>query len=591
MRGAKVPGVSLLFDRRFAGLFWAQALGAFNDNLYRTALVLWLVQRQPRWPAHEWALLTGVLLMLPFILASGQAGQLADRLDKAFLLRGLKLLELVPVAVAIAGLQLGHPLWLVAALILLGFQSALLGPVKYAILPEVLDERQLVEGNALLESGARMAILGGILVGGLVPPTGVGPAMVCVTGLGYLAARRVSAACPAAPDLRLDLNPLRASLACLRLVRQQRTVALSCLGIAWFWLLGSLFLGLGSDNPELLALFLVGVAAGAIFCRQVSYERTELGLVPIGSAGISLFCLDLSLATSLWRSWFDLFGISFCAGLFVIPLYALVQERSPEEARARVLAGANLVSAAFMVAGSLALVALTRLGLGVAAGLALIAVLNGLVAYYIYSLIPEFGLRFVAYLLAHIVYRLRTFDLERIPATGPAVLVCNHITFIDWLIVAAAVRRPVRFVMWYAYFDIPVVKRLFRDARVIPIAPARKAPEILEAAFERIARELEEGQVVCIFPEGMLTLDGEVSEFKPGIERIVARTPVPVVPMALRGLWGSFFSKARQGGLSRLLTHELRSRIELACLEPVPAQEVSAERLRAAVLALRGDHR
>ncbi|MGE0491641.1 MAG: MFS transporter [Vulcanimicrobiota bacterium] len=581
----------LLFDRPFSGLFWAQALGAFNDNLYRTALVWWLVQHQPRWPAHEWALVTGALLMAPFILASGQAGQLADRLDKAQLLRGLKLLELVPVGVAMVGLHLGHPLWLVAALVLLGLQSALLGPVKYAMLPDLLPQRQLVEGNALLESGARVAILAGVLVGGVVPETLLGPAMAWVTGLGYLAARRVTAGRPAAPDLRLDLDPVRASLACLRLVRQQRAVALSCLGIAWFWLLGSLFLGLGSDNPELLALFLVGVAAGATFCRRVSFGRTELGLVPIGSAGISLFCLDLSFATSLWRSWLDLFGVSFCAGLFVIPLYALVQERSPVEARARVLAGANLVSATFMVAGSLALVALTRAGLGIPAGLVFISLLNGLVAYYIYSLIPEFGLRFVAYLLAHLVYRLRTFDLERIPATGPAVLVCNHITFIDWLIVAAAVPRPVRFVMWYAYFDVPVVKRLFRDARVIPIAPARKAPEILAAAFDRIAQELEEGQVVCIFPEGMLTLDGEVSEFKPGIERIVARTPAPVVPMALRGLWGSFFSKARQGGLSRLLTHELRSPIELACLDPVPAQEVSAERLRAAVLALRGDRR
>ncbi|MCA9793474.1 MAG: 1-acyl-sn-glycerol-3-phosphate acyltransferase [Candidatus Eremiobacteraeota bacterium] len=581
----------LLFERRFAGLFWAQALGAFNDNLFRSALVVWLRRTQPDWQTGELVLLSGALLMLPYLVVSGWAGQLADRLDKARLLRGLKLVELGPVGLAVVGLQTGEAVWLLSALTLLGLQSALFGPAKYAILPELLDEQRLLEGNAVVESGTRVAILVGILVGGAAPPGLVGPAMVAVSLLGLAAARRVPCAGAAAPGLGLSFNPLRAGLSCLREVRRERAVALSCLGIAWFWLLGSLSLGLVADEPGLLAVFLAGVAAGATFCRKVSFERTELGLVPIGSLGVSLLGLDLCWFHSGWRGTLDFLGLSFFAGLFVIPLYALVQERSAASARGRVLAGANLVSAALMVAGCVGMVVLIRLGLTVSGALAAIVVLNTLVAYYIYSLIPEFGLRFLAYLLAHGIYRLRTFNLGHIPSQGPAVLVCNHVTFIDWLIVAAVVRRPVRFVMWYAYFDIPVVRRLFRDARVIPIAPARKAPEILEAAFDRIAEELEQGQIVCIFPEGMLTLDGEVSEFKPGIERIVARTPVPVVPMALRGLWGSFFSKARQGGWRRLFTRELRSRVELDCLEAVPAQEVSAEQLRASVLSLRGDRR
>jgi 1-acyl-sn-glycerol-3-phosphate acyltransferase len=229
--------------------------------------------------------------------------------------------------------------------------------------------------------------------------------------------------------------------------------------------------------------------------------------------------------------------------MFIVPLYTLIQQRSEARHRSRVIAGSNILGAFFMVLSSLMLVALMAFGFTIPQIFLVLALLNAAVAAYIYRILPEFLLRFVAWIIASVMYRMRTVGRENIPAEGPVLLVCNHVTFVDWLIIASACKRPPRFVMYHRFLKLPFVGWLFRDAKVIPIAPAHENGETLEAAFDRIAEELEAGEVVCIFPEGKVTKDGAMNVFRTGVERIVRRTPVPVVPMALKGMWGSFFSR------------------------------------------------
>jgi 1-acyl-sn-glycerol-3-phosphate acyltransferase len=269
----------------------------------------------------------------------------------------------------------------------------------------------------------------------------------------------------------------------------------------------------------------------------------------------------------------------------------LIQSRSEVSHRSRVIAGNNILNAFFMVlAAGLAILDLAR-GLSIPEIFLMTAGLNVLVAIYIYTLVPEFLMRFIVWMLIHTAYRLDKTGLENIPEDGPAVLVCNHVSFVDALIIAAACRRPIRFVMDHSIFRVPVLNFVFRTGRCIPIASARENPELLDKAYEEIARGLGQGDLVCIFPEGRITDNGEMYPFRPGIMRIIQRTPVPVVPMALRGLWGNFFSRKYGRAMSQPLRLRPFYRIGFAVGHAVGPQEVTPEGLQALVLALRGDLR
>ena len=276
-----------------------------------------------------------------------------------------------------------------------------------------------------------------------------------------------------------------------------------------------------------------------------------------------------------------LFGIAIFSGFYTVPLYTMIQERTPKESRSRVVAGNNILNALFMVVSAGMLIGFAASGLSAPLIYLVLGLMNAAVALFIYDTIPEFWLRFLIWMLVKVLYRARLRGEQHIPTSGAAVVVANHVTFVDWMFLAAACPRPARFVMYHAYFKMPVIGRLFRDAKVIPIAPAHEDQDTMDAAFDRIAAELNEGELVVIFPEGKLTKDGQMNPFRTGIERIVSRTPVPVIPVALVGLWGSFFSKAKGRG-----ARGLRSRVELVVGDPIPAPSVSAPALATAVAAL-----
>jgi 1-acyl-sn-glycerol-3-phosphate acyltransferase len=506
----------------------------------------------------------------------------------------------------------------------MGTQSAFFGPVKYSIMPEHLKEAEIVGGNALVELGTFIAILMGTVGGGLLVQmphgsviTGGGLIMVAVGG--WMASRRIPVAGPSSPGLTMRWNVVGETLRTIGQARRERSVFLSILGISWFWLLGAAYLtqlptftrqvlrGDAGVVTLLLTLFSIGVGAGSLLCERLSDKKVELGLVPLGSIGLSAFGIDLFWACRLpdvqglmtatsfltasgsLRLMLDFVMIGMFGGLYIVPLFAMVQMRTRSQERARIIAANNILNALFMVLSAVAgAVALGMAGVSIPVFWLVLALANAAVAIYIFALVPEFGMRFLVWVITHTMYRFRHRDLDRIPATGAAVLVCNHVSYMDALLIIGACRRPVRFVMFAPIYRTPLLHYIFRAARAIPIESRRSSPAGLKKAFNEIAAALTQGEVVCIFPEGQLTRDGHVDVFRPGIERIIQRNPVPVVPLALKGLWGSFFSHRRGKAMTRL-PQRFWSRVELAAGWPVMPAQATAERLRQAVMSLRGD--
>ena len=616
----------LLRARRFAPLFVTQFLGALNDNVLKNAMVVLLTFQAASWTTLKPELLANLaagVFILPFFLFSATAGQLADKYDKSALARMVKLLEIAIVLICGAGFWLHSLAVLFAGLFLLGLHSTLFGPVKYAILPQHLKSEELVGGNALIEAGTFVAILLGTLLGGLLAGSGNGTTWITVVGLaiavgGYLASRGIPVAVPPAPTLAISANPLTETWRNINFARENQTVFLSIMGISWFWLFGALFLAqfpaytknvLGGSETAvtlLLATFTFGIGVGSLLCEKLSAKRVELGLVPLGSIGLTLFALDLALASpatpaaglgalglmqlgSTWRVLLDLALIGIFGGFFIVPLYALVQQRSNPEHGARIIAANNIMNALFMVVGALAAAGMLAAGLSIPMLFAVAAVCNAAVALFIYGLVPEFLLRFIIWMLIHSVYRLRVRELAEIPEDGPAVIVCNHVSFVDALVVMAACKRPIRFVMDHQIFRWPVLNFVFRTSKAIPIASAKEDPAMMEKDFEEVGKALDAGDLVGIFPEGKITADGKINPFRPGISRILARNPVPVVPMALRGLWGSFFSRKDGAAMTRPFRRGVYSKIELVMGTAVPAAEAKPERLQAEVAAMRGE--
>ena len=618
----------LLGERRFGPFFATQFLGAFNDNVFKNALVILIAYQvtltgglRPEVLVN----LAGALFILPFFVFSATAGQLADKFDKARVIRALKLLE---IAIAVlGGIALAHRSvsLLLVALFLFGLQSTLFGPVKYSILPRTLAEKELVGGNGIVETGTSIAILAGTIVGGLLIARSDGasvvvPALIIVVALaGYAASRFIPPVPSADPALRIGWNPVTGTWALFAVARRNRTVFLSILGISWFWFFGFMLLSqfpayakdiLGGNEHVatlLLAALSVGIGAGSLLCERMSGHKVELGLVPFGSIGLSLFALDLSFSgperasaalagagaflaqPGSTRVLFDLLMIGLFGGFFIVPLYALIQSRAEKQHQSRVIAANNVLNAVFMVSAALVAALFLELGVTVPQLFLLTAALNAAVAIYIYTLVPEFLMRFLAWLLVHSVYRVEKSGLENIPEEGPAVLVCNHVSFVDAVVIMAASPRPIRFVMDYHIYRTPVLNFIFRTGGAIPIASAKESPETLERAYDEIAKALEAGQLVAIFPEGRITDTGELNPFRGGISRIIEKTPVPVVPMALRGMWGSFFS--RKGGRAMARLSQLRpfSKVGLVASVPWAPAAVTPDGLHAQVLALRGD--
>ncbi|MDG2538611.1 MFS transporter [Dyella jiangningensis] len=617
----------LLGSRRFAPFFWTQALGAFNDNAFRNAMVM-LVAFQMGLDDHTVSLYTNLapaLFILPYFLFSATAGQLAEKYEKSRIIRYVKLFEIAAMLIAAIGFYTHHTTLLLVVLFLMGLHSTTFGPIKYAILPQALKQEELVGGNGLVEMGTQLAMLVGMIAGNsLMLIAGYGPvaassATILIAVLGYLASRRIPPAPATAPDLVFNWNPLTETARVLAITREDRKVFNAVLGISWFWFFGTVLVaqlpnytrmnlgGDGSVNTLVLTLFSLGTGVGALLCERMSGRRVEVGLVPLGAFGLTAFGVDLYFAhphlasvhgldwlgflraAGSWRVVLDLTLIGVFSGFYVVPLFAYVQARTPRERLSRVIAGNNILNALLICLAAGFGLALGALGLTAVQIFLAAAVLNVFVAVYIFTLVPEFLMRFITWVLVNTLYRVRVDGLEQIPEEGPALLVCNHVSFMDPLLLMANLRRPARFVMYYKIFNIPVLNFVFRTAKAIPIAGQKEDPVVLQRAYEEVDAALADGELVCIFPEGGLTRDGAIAPFRPGVARILERRPVPVVPLALRGLWGSVWSR-RDSMLHRArLPRRFRARVELVAGAPIAPLDARMATLEEQVRGLRGD--
>lgn len=622
----------LLRERRFLPFFLVQFLGAGNDNIFKFAFTVLATYSAAEWGGLDSKIagaVIGGIFILPFVLFSATAGQIADKYDKDRLIRFVKSLEIGIALIIAAGFMWKVPACLFTGVFLMGLHSTLFGPVKFSYLPQHLRDDELTGGNGLLEMGTFVAILLGTMLGGaLVAMPEVGPhyvawVTIAVAVLGRFFASFVPVSPAADPALNINWNPITETLTNLRYAKANRTVFLSMLGISWLWFFGSIFLtsftGFAKDvlggNEQvvtlLLATFSVGIGIGSLLCEKLSGHKVEIGLVPFGSIGMTVFAVDLYFASrgltpsghsgaaefvksgANIRVMADLFLLAMFAGFYSVPLYALIQSRTEKSHVARVIAANNILNALFMVVASLmaAVLLSSAVGLSLPQLFLVTALLNAAVAIYIYGLVPEFLMRFLCWMLIHSVYRVRKKGLENIPDEGAAVIVCNHVSFVDALVITAACHRPIRFVMDHQIFKIPVLSFVFRTGKAIPIAPAKVDEALLNRAYDSVAEALEQGELVCIFPEGRITDTGDLYPFKGGIKRITDRTPVPVIPMALSGLWGSFFSRKDGPAMTKPFRRGILSRITLSIAAPVAPAAASPEALQAQVLALRGDER
>ena len=613
----------LLRENRFAPYFITQFLGAFNDNVYKNALIV-LIAFMGAGDGLDTGLMVNLaagLFILPFFLFSAVAGQVADKYPKALLIRRIKLAEVGIMLVAVLAFYTGNIAFSMMVLFLMGTQSAFFGPVKYAVLPQYLKSEELIGGNALVESGTFLAILIGTIVGtkmAAIPDSGtlwVSLSVVLLAVAGYLASRRIPQRDATNPGLKLKKNPFAETAEVLRLAARSRTVFLSILGVSWFWFLGATYLAqfpnytretLGGDVnlfTLLLALFSVGIGAGSLLCDRLSGHHIEIGLVPFGAIGLTVFGVDLYFATpevpwgeslslsacltsdGAWRVLLDVLLLGVFGGFYIVPLYALIQQRSESGARSRIIAANNILNALLMVLSAVFAIALLAAGASIKGLFLMVALLNAIVALYIFTLVPEFLLRFAGWILIHTIYRLDVTGAQHIPTRGPAIIVCNHVSFVDPVIINAIANRPVRFAMDHRIHAIAGLNYVFRAARTIPIASKKESPEILEQAYLEMIEVLRDGELLCIFPEGQITHDGELSPFRPGVKRVVKDVPVPIVPMALGNLWGSVFSRSHKLRLPR----KLFARVEVRIAPPLNPHDLDVEKLRTQIAELRGD--
>ncbi|MDE1350684.1 MFS transporter [Vibrio aestuarianus] len=617
---------SLLTQRRFLPYFITQFFGAFNDNIFKNVLLLFVAFAGANVlpiSSNLFINLAAGLFILPFFLFSASAGVLADKYEKSAFIRKVKLAEIGIMCLGAIGFITESYSILLLLLFLMGTQSAFFGPVKYALLPQQLKSEELVPGNALVETGTFLAILLGTLGAGLIASAEnakyvAAAAVVVFAIVGYLASRHIPNAPACAPDLKFRWQPIKQTKQTIAIAKSDRTIFQSIMAISWFWFLGAAYLtqfpnfthhylnGNESAVSFLLALFSIGIATGSMTCDRLSNHRIEVGIIPIGSFGITIFGYLMAQAVPdslpiftdfhsflsyqpLWPLFFYLLMIGVSGGIFIVPLYALMQQQAKVTQRAQVIAALNIYNSLFMVGSAiLGIVCLTILELSIPQLFVILALLNLFVTLYLCLQVPMFLVRFLVWILTHTMYRVNHKNLHHLPEKGGALIVCNHVSYMDALLLSAVCPRLIRFVMEEDYANLPTLRRFLKRAGVIPISASNRSS--IRRAFSEVEQALAEGHIVCIFPEGQLTADGKINDFMRGMDIILKRSPVPVIPMALKGLWGSYFSRVK-GQACRGLPTRFWSRLEIEAGEPVAPLQATTQVMQEKVIQLRGDWR
>ncbi|QFT53576.1 MFS transporter [Microbulbifer sp. THAF38] len=565
----------LLGTRRFLPLFITQVLAVFSDNLYKNALIVLLVFRMTEEEANTLINIATSLYILPYFLFSASAGQLADKIDKSKLIRIYKMAEIGIGLVGIVALFTRHYALSLAVIFCYGTYAALFSAAKFSLIPQQLNRIELLGGNALIQMGSFIGTLAGTIVGtllvGFTHPgqhglTYIAIILICVALSGYLASCAIPKAPAPSPKLHINWNPVVHAIRVMYSAWQIPSVFYSILAIAWFWLITTAYLAqipnftravLGGSE-EVITLLLcsltVGTALGSLLCNWLSRGRIEPGLIPLGAIGITCTGMALGFHSSHFHTltnadltqffnsqgsflillYIALFGVF--GGIFTVPLYAMIQDRSSAEIRAQIIAISNMLNSLFIVAATLlSITFLDILQISIPKYFVIIALLNLVVVSLIFAKLPEFIMRVLLLLPARTLYKVNFKGLDQIPNEGPALIVSNHISFLDPVILADIVERYVRFVAHPAIFKSRLLRCILHMSDAIPIGLDLDDPNSRERTYKAIEESLENGELLCIFPEGKISEDGELQPFLKDIEEILRRKSVPVIPIALHG--------------------------------------------------------
>ena len=557
--------------KSFRWLNATQFFGALNDNLLKLLIVFFLISLQGPEQATTIAATAGAVFVAPFLLLSAPAGALADRFSKCLIIRAMKLTEMVIALVAILSFSLGSSSGLYGVLLLMAAQSALFGPAKYGILPEMVERRQLSRANSLIEMLTYLAIILGSALAPLLAQVSQGnyrnAALACIAFslAGTLSSLKIEKTRTAERKTTAGLLSLRELRATVGELRQDGYLLLAIIGSAYFLFLGAFAqinlipFGMqvhGLTQEQSGYLFLVaalGIGSGSYLAGRLSGRNIEFGVVPLGAMGLSLATCGLFLLPdNLLVHSVLLLGVS--GGLFLVPLHAFVQYRAPREKLGRILAAGSILSwCGVLLASALSWLLSGPFGFSAAQSFLLLGLLTcGLTLITLYIL-PDFLLRFIALLVMKLAYRIELTGADNVPEEGPALLVANHVSWVDALLLLATQQRRIRFIMHRDIYNVRLLRPLFRLMGIIPVAAGDSRKQKIE--FVRSARKaLDDGYLVCIFAEGMITRNGMLQPFKSGFEAILKGTGHPLVPVHIGGAWGSIFSYANGRMLSKLPT-------------------------------------
>lgn len=555
---------SLLADTRFEGFLWAQFLGAFNDNVYKMIVSFTAVRiAVDSATSGRYLALSGAVFILPYILFSGYAGQLADRYSKTRVLQVTKALEIVTMLMGIAALMASSINLLLVVLFLLATQATFFSPAKYGILPEAVGESQISRANGLLELTTFIAIVVGTSFGSALfehwkdTPLTLGLVMLGFAVLGTLFCLHIPKVPPAGRMGAFRWNPFGDISSGIKELRTRKPLALTMVGISWFWFVGALFqLALVLEASEILhvaetrAGFLftalaIGIGVGSVMAGKISGSHIELGLVPAGSVIMSVFTGVLALTTNYSVALAALAIVGFGGGFMAVPLNAYLQEEPADDEKGRMIAVNNIMnSVAMMVAYVLLDVMHDVLRWNPRTIFAALGIAMLFGAVIVVRVMPAFVMRFVLAVLANVMFRLRIIGAENIPTSGPALIVSNHVSYADAVFAGYATRRFVRFLMWKPIYEARIARPFFDILKAIPIDIG--SPKATVHALRLAHEELKNGKLVGIFPEGQITRNGEIGPFERGYERVVRGVDCPIIPVHIDGMWGHPLS--RKGG-------------------------------------------
>jgi acyl-[acyl-carrier-protein]-phospholipid O-acyltransferase / long-chain-fatty-acid--[acyl-carrier-protein] ligase len=590
----------LLKNGGFRAFLWTQFLGAFNDSVYQTIVALHIGNARPAYVP-----LVLAAFNLPSLLFSGYAGHLADLVSKRKVLISVKVFEIGIMLFGLWTLVTGWTEGMLGVVFLMGLHAAVFSPAKYGIVPEILGDRDLSRGNALLEMSTFVSIVLGIAGGGALfrvwsaTPWRMGLATLAVSVTGVAVSFGITRVPPAGAKQRFRWNPFGEIAGSTRHLLKDRPLWLAVLGVSYFWFAGALLktdlqyfgrqvLGTNDTGVSVLwALLAIGIGAGNLLAGRLSGDKVELGLVPLGAILMSVFGVaTVAAGHSFGLATAAVMLFAMASGLFVVPLYAYVQQRSDSKEKGRVVAANNFYqTVAMLIASGLMWLFYTRLHVGPAAILLGFAISVALVAVYILTVVPDYFVRFVLWMATHTIFRIRIVGQENVPFKGPALLVANHMSHIDGFLVGACVQRFIRFMVWKPYYEMKSLHWFMRQAKAIPVGG--NGPRGVAESIAAARRELAGGHMVCIFAEGAITRTGNMLPFKRGMEKIVEGLDVPIVPVHLDRLWGSIFSFER-GKFFWKWPKRIPYPVTVSFGAPMPADS-SAHEVRQAIQELGSD--